>query len=64
MYFIMHQSLEYNYFCQKNIKNKKIEIHVFPEGGLNPSPLILNFTAFITRSKNLTQDIDKTYRTK
>ena len=32
MSFLIHQSIEYTYFCPKNTKNRKKKIHVFPRG--------------------------------
>ena len=55
--FLMYYNMEYTIFFLKTKKNFKITF--FPEGGLNPRLLVLKFTAFTTRPKHLTQDIDK-----
>ena len=39
MSFFMHQSIEYTNFCPKKHKKLKIKIHVFPEGGFEPTTL-------------------------
>ena len=51
-------------FFPKNKAKEKFQNHIFPEGGLNPRLLVLKSTAFTTRPKHLTQDIDKNDGTK
>ena len=62
--FLMYYNMEYTNFFLKTKQKKNFKITFFPEGGLNPRPLVLKFTAFTTRPKHLTQDIDKNDRTK
>ena len=52
------------YFFLKTKKKKNFKITFFPEGGLNPRPLVLKSTAFTTRLKHLNQDINKNDGTK
>ena len=56
--------MEYTNFFLKTKQKKNFKITFFPEGGLNPRPLVLKSTAFTTRPKHLTQDIDKNDGTK
>ena len=62
--FLMYYNLEYTNFFLKTEQKKNFKITFFPEGGLNQRPLVLKSTAFTTRPKHLTQDIDKNDRTK
>ena len=51
-------------FVKKNTKKKFSKKLFFPKGGLNPRTLDLKFTAFTTRPKELTQEIDTNDGTK
>ena len=51
--------MEYTNFFLKTKQKKNFKITFFPEGDLNPRPLVLKFTAFTSRPKDLIQDIDK-----
>ena len=62
--FLMYYNIEYTNFCLKTKQKNFFKITFFPEGGLNPRPLVLKFTAFTSRPKDLTQDIDKNDGTK
>ena len=64
VFFNVSQYRIYHQFLSKNKAKKNFKITFFPKGGLNPRPLVLKFTAFTTRPKDLTQDIDKNDGTK
>ena len=57
--FLMYYNIECTIFCLKTKQKNFFKITFFPEGGLNPWPLVLKFTAFTSRPKDLTQDINK-----